>query len=241
MGNCAIYEEGITISRKFKNRNSEATQRLYSIIKKAIVLVQAGNDKERQDALSFMIKLYRPHIRKVATKVYRDLKGIVEYTDALQEAYALFLWLLDKYNADISAFSYYIGVMLPQHLNRWAEKELFHGSVNILVDMTEYTIVDPVLNSKSTVEAHFNSYVFTKEYERFIIERSQRQSRSKTVKIVCLSFFLGKSSCSQIAHDLGISYNAVYEIIGKIKDELREFLIKSAFATVDGAVGTDDG
>jgi DNA-directed RNA polymerase specialized sigma24 family protein len=226
----AIYQEGIGISRKFKSRNNEATERLYDIIKKAIILIQAGTPEEKRDALVFMTKLFKPHIRKVAKKVFRNLTGIVEYSDVLQEAYTMFLVLLERYNSNISAFSYYIGVMLPQHLNRWAEKELDQSSFSISTDMNDFSGADPALKDKNLVYDYLNSYVFTGEYEEFILNRAERQSRSKTGKIVCHRFFLGGSSCSEIARDLGISYHAVYEIIGRIKVELKEFLMTNAFA-----------
>lgn len=119
--------------------------------------------------------------------------------------------------------------MLPQHLSRWAEKELVQSSYNVITDMKEYAIADPALGDRDLVDAYLNSYVFTQEYENFIMDRADRQSRSNTGKVVCYRFFLGGSSCSEIAKDLGISYHAVYEIIGRIKEELKEFLMKSAF------------
>ena len=236
MENTAIYEEGISISRKYKSRQDATTERLYDIIKKAIILVQAGSNGEREEASAFLARLYRPHVRKVAKKVYRNLKGIVEYTDVLQEAYTLFLVLLEKYNSDISAFSYYIGKMLPAHLSRWAEKEIFQSSFNITTDMKEYAVADPTLGDRDLVDAYLNSYVFTQEYENFIMDRAEKHSRSNTGKVVCHRFFLGGSSCSVIAKDLGISYHAVYEIIGRIKDELKEFLMDNAFTDFE----TDD-
>ena len=226
----SIYVEGITLSRKFKNRNDESTEKLYSIIKKAIILIQAGTDAERDEATIFMLRLFRPHVRRVATKIYRSVKGIVEFEDVLQETYTLFLSLLNRYNSSISAFSYFIGVMLPQHMNRWAEKEITQGSLNVFTDMGEYVIVDPLLGSRDNVDTYLNLYVFNNEYEKFILERAERQSRSSTVKVVCNKFFLGGSSCSEIARSLGISYHAVYEIIGKIRDELKEHLLNSAFS-----------
>jgi len=224
------YHEGMSISRNFEHREEKETRKLYDIIKKAILIIQEDSPYEREKATYFIIELFEPYIRKISNKLYRNLHGAQDYCDILQETYTMFLTLLSKYNPKISAFSYYIGVMLPQHMNRWAEKEVLYNSVNTSVDMEEYSLADPLFSNANVVSDYLNAYVLTREYQEFIKLRAARQSRSGTVSQVCYRYFLGSDSCSEIARDLGISYHAVYEIIGKIKKELQQFFYASVFS-----------
>ena len=225
------YEEGITISRNYENRTTADTERLYAIIISAVTYAQDSEDARNVDALKFLVTLYEPHMRKVASKLYNSLRGVMDYYDIVQEIYTMFLTLLYKYDPKRAAFTYYIGVMLPQHMQRWAEKELLHASTNITVNMQDYTIPDIAYNDINSVDDRMTSYIITRDYMQFIQARSERQARSGTVKEVCDKHFLGKSTCSEIARDLNISYHAVYEIIGKIKNELRLFFHNNKFST----------
>jgi predicted DNA-binding protein YlxM (UPF0122 family) len=56
-----------------------------------------------------------------------------------------------------------------------------------------------------------------------------KKSRSDTNKTVCTDYFLGSKSCGEIAENLDISYQAVYEIIKKIKKELRDHLHENKY------------
>jgi len=224
------YDEGMCISRNFEKREDTETQKLYDIIAKVIAIYQRGEDPAREKALVYLTKLFEPLLRKTSTRVYNNLRNSHDYNDVLQETHTMFYSLLGRYNAKRSAFSYYISVMLPQHMNRWAERELLHNRVNIPVDTEEYSIIDPTFNSSDAVQDHLNAYVLTHEYQEFIKKRALRHSRSVTVSEVCNRYFLGSDTCSEIAQDLGISYHAVYEIIGKIKKEIQVFFQYSIFS-----------
>jgi len=230
MENQAYYEEGICISRNFEKREEKETRKLYDIIKRAIEIIQVGTVREQEKATYFITELFEPYIRKISNKLYRNLHGTQDYADVLQETYAMFLTLLRRYNPLVAAFSYYIGIMLPQHMNRWAEKEMVYSSINTPIDIEEYSLADPSFSDSDSVSDYLNAYVLTRDYQEFIRRRAERQSRSGTVSQVCYRYFLGSDSCSEIARDLGISYHAVYEIIGKIKKELQQFFYASAFS-----------
>ena len=225
-----LYAEGMSISRNFEHREEHETERLYSIIKRAVLLAIRGTEEENKRATIFLTNLFEPYIKKISSRIFHALGRSIEYSDVLQETYTMFLWLLKRYNPDISAFSYYIGVMLPQHMNRWAEKEMIFSNINISVDIKDHSVIDPLYSTSSSVESYLNAYVLAGDYKEFILKRAERQSRSGTVKEVCIKYFLGESTCSDIAKDLGISYHAVYEIIGKIKKELEEFFSRNRFS-----------
>jgi len=229
----ALFSRGISLSRNFEGRSSRDTEQLYEIIKIAVSLAQdTSKGVINKKAVDFLAKLFQPFIKKWSAKVYQNLKGIVDYSDVLQETYTLFFTLLKKYDSSVSQFSYYIKVMLPQHLVRWAEKEIIYSNINVSVNIGDYDIIDPNLNTSESVEDYLLAFVLTGEYMKFIMRRAERQSRSNTVKEVCYKFFLGKNSCSEIAKELGISYHAVYEIIGKIKNELVIFFYNSEFSGI---------
>lgn len=228
-----LFSEGMFISRNFEERSLTDTEKLYETIKVAVALAQDPSQGiKHKKAIDFLAKLFQPFIKKWSSKVYQNLKGIIDYADVLQETYALFFTLLAKYNPAVSQFSYYIKVMLPQHLNRWAEKEIVYNNINISVNLRDYDVIDPNLGTSELVEDYLIAFVLTSEYIDFITQRAERQSRSSTVKEVCHKYFLGKSTCSEIARELGISYHAVYEIIGKIKVELMVFFCDSAFSGI---------
>ena len=233
-----IYEEGISISRNFEKREKIDTQKLYDLIASTVVKYQLGNHKEREKALVFLTNAFAPLLKKTASRLYNNLKNTHDYFDILQETHTMFYSLLGRYNQSRSAFSYYIGVMLPQHMNRWAERELLHNRVNAPVNTEDYAIVDPSYNSAEAVHDHLNSIVLTHEYQDFIRQRALRHSRSKTVSEVCNRYFLGSDTCSEISKDLGISYHAVYEIIGKIKKEIQVFF---QFSTFSGYIVSSTG
>ena len=224
------YAEGMSISRNYEKREEKETEKLYDIIKSSIKCIQQGETEQREEAVTFLTSIFEPYIRKVSSKIYNNLRNSHEYSDVLQETYAMFLTLLKRYNPKIASFSYYIGAMLQQHMNRWAEKEMNSNSLNTPIDIKEWTLVDPLYANADSVDAQLNSYVLTQEYRIFIKRRSERHARSRTVKEVCDRYFLGCNTCSEIAKELGVSYHAVYEIIGKIKKELESFFQASAFS-----------
>ena len=226
-----IYKEGLLISRNFDKRGKTDTEKLYAIIQRAVsVVVEDTDKKEVEDALDFLVILYEPLIKKTAAKFYCALSRNSDFEDVLQEAYTIFIDLLRKYNSAEASFSYYIGLMLKQRMRRWAEKENNYNHTHIIANLSDPISPHPKFDSATSVEDYFNGCIFIQEYEEFITDRSFRQSRSKTVKEVCDRFFLGSASCSKIAQDLGISYHAVYEIIGKIKNELKDFMLNNPFS-----------
>ena len=76
----------------------------------------------------------------------------------------------------------------------------------------------------------FDFYILEKEYITFMEERAVKKSKSETTKIVCEKFFLGGINCTDISHEIGISYQAVYEIINRIKAEFKIFLQESQYS-----------
>lgn len=227
-----IYDEGISISRNFDKRSKEDTERLYKIIQHSVdVAQQEDSEEDKKNALNFLVVLYEPLIKKISSRIYCYLSSSVEFFDVLQESYATFISLLYKYDQNISSFSYYIGLMLNQRMSRWAEKESLYGKTNIVSSMSEQIHPHPLFNSSDAVDSYLNGYILIQDYIDFIVERSQKPSRSSTVREVCEKYFLGKKTCSQIANDLNISYHAVYEIIGKIKNELKIFFHDSIFSS----------
>lgn len=224
------FEAAIRLSRNFDARSPEDTKKLYKIIQDAVELAQKNDSKDSADALTFLVELYDPLIKKIVSRLFLGLGYFTEYVDILQEAYTIFIQLLYKYDSTVSSFSYYMGTMLSQRMNRWAEKEYAYSAANIVTDTKEYIVIDPTLHDSASVGNYLDSYVLLQEYVEFIEKRASRNSRSDTVKVVCYNYFLGSKTCSQIAKDLDISYHAVYEIIGKLKKELHSFFNSNKFS-----------
>jgi RNA polymerase sigma factor (sigma-70 family) len=228
--NKADYKEAIRLSRAFNNRSVEDTKKLYSTIQKAVHLAQKKEGVESENALSFLIEVYEPYIKKISGKYFTYVSNPLEYEDVLQEVYVIFLVLTYKYDKLISSFSYYINLMLPQYMNVWLQKITQTYSIPVDIKIIESTVSHPSLDTADKVYDYLNGTILEREYIHFIEERAKKNSRSNTVKEVCDKIFLGNTTCSELAQELGISYHAVYEIINKIKKELRFFFNSNRFS-----------
>ena len=119
--------------------------------------------------------------------------------------------------------------MLPQYMNVWIQKVNSTSITPVDIKVIESTLCHPAFDTADKVLNYFNGLIFEKEYTAFILKRSEKSSRSSTVKEVCHKIFLGNTTCSELANELGISYHAVYEIINKIKKELTLFFNENNF------------
>ena len=225
----AVYKEAIRLSRNFNSRSVEETKQLYSTIQDAVTLAQKKDGKESETAMSFLLEVYEPYVKKIAGRYFPYVETPMEFDDVFQEVCVIFLLLTYKYNKDISSFSYYINLMLPQYMNVWIQKINSTTIVPVDIKVIESTLCHPAFDTAEKVFDYFNGLIFEKEYTLFIQKRSEKSSRSSTVKEVCNKIFLGNTTCSELAEELGISYHAVYEIINKIKKELMQFFNENNF------------
>lgn len=225
----AVYKEAIRLSRSFNSRSTEETKKLYGTIQRAVAVAQKKNGKESELAMNFLLEVYEPYIKKIAGRYFPYVESPMEFDDVFQEVCVIFLLLTYKYNKDISSFSYYINLMLPQYMNVWIQKVNSTSIVPVDIKVIESTLCHPAFDTEEKVFDYFNGLIFEKEYTTFIQRRSEKSSRSSTVKEVCNRIFLGNTTCSELADELDISYHAVYEIINKIKKELMFFFNENSF------------
>jgi DNA-directed RNA polymerase specialized sigma subunit len=225
----AVYTEAVRLSRSFNSRSVEETKKLYGTIQKAVTIAQQKNGDESEFAMSFLLEVYEPYIKKIAGRYFPYVENPMEFDDVFQEVCVIFLLLTYKYNKDISSFSYYINLMLPQYMNVWIQKINTTTIIPVDIKVIESTLSHPAFDSKEKVFDYYNGLIIEKEYTTFIQKRSEKSSRSSTVKEVCHKIFLGNTTCSELATELGISYHAVYEIINKIKKELMYFFNENNF------------
>ena len=225
----AAYAKAICLSRNFNNRSIEETKKLYGTIQEAVTIAQKKEGEDSELAISFLLKVYEPYVKKIAGRYFPYVENPLEFDDVFQEVCVIFLLLTYKYNKDIASFSYYINLMLPQYMNVWIQKIKSTTMIPVDLKIIESTICHPAFDSEEKVFDYFNGLIFEKEYTAFIQKRSKKSSRSSTVKEVCNKIFLGNTTCSELATELGISYHAVYEIINKIKKELMFFFNENSF------------
>lgn len=222
------FKIGLELSKNFKERTETETELLNEIILSAIQLVHT-DDKHKDIAINFLVTIYEPLIKKSASKVYSKFKSILEYEDVLQECYLLFLKLVNKFKNNEAPFSWYINYFLPQTLYVWGRsvRKNQHVQMDFNSDLP-YEHAFSNYNRDSMEE--FDFYILEKEYIAFMQERATKKSKSDTTRIVCEKFFLGGANCTEISHDIGISYQAVYEIINRIKAEFKVFLQESKYS-----------
>jgi RNA polymerase sigma factor (sigma-70 family) len=225
-----MFEKGVRLSKSFNTRTQDETYELYDLIKDAVLCAQNPQNMDSDKALQFVVQAFDPLIRKVASRIYLHVKDFEEFEDTLQEAYVTFINLVYGYDPNIATFPYYIRNMLPRQVKAWSQKTRKRTSTPVDVVIVDNALVDPAYDNKDSVYERYNSMIFQKEYEDFILERAEKKAKSDTVKEVCYNYFLGAKSCSTIAMDLGISYHAVYEVLQRVKRELQDFMQDSCFA-----------
>lgn len=228
-----IFTKGLSLSKNYKKRNHEETHELYRIIDKAVVAAQDKTHRESQKAMQFLIDLYTPFISSVSFNLYKKLSGTVEFLDVKQEVCYNFIFLVDKYNHEKSEFSYYIQKMLPRYMVKWANKEMIYNSKMSPFTTNTNLIYDTVLNSNEAVENFLMSFIIHNEYITFMNASSLEKSKSRTNEEICLNYFLGSDTISDIAERLHISYHAVYQKISSKKEELRKFFRTNPFCGLD--------
>jgi RNA polymerase sigma factor (sigma-70 family) len=226
------YLGAIKSSRNFNNRSKEETRKLLNLIQKAAGLAvrEKGETRESREAIEFLAKVFEPYIKKIAGKCFSFVKNRMDFDDILQETNAMFLKLLYRYDKSIASFSYYTSHMLKAHMSEWVSQSSSDEWIPVDVKTLETTLTHPDLDESDKVYDSFNIKILEKEYIQYIMARSEKASRSTTVKEVCLKVFLGSTTCSDLSKELGISYHAVYEVINKIKKELRYFFHASPFS-----------
>lgn len=223
------FEQGLNLSRNFKQRTKQETTHLYSLIQWAVLEAQDPQSKNSEASLAFITSVFEPLIRKVATRIYPQIYKHEEFNDILQETYVTFLQLVYAYDPVISSFPYYVSKMLPQQVKAWSNRVSKRTASPIDITILENYLTDPLLEDKSKSSSRYESYVLMQEYEEFILLRAQKKAKSDTVKQVCYDYFLGGKTCSEIAEERNISYHAVYEVIKRIERELRKFLQDHAY------------
>lgn len=227
------FKKGLEISRNFQNRTDEETTLLHGIVLAAVELVQTKEDKHYDIGLEFLIAAYEPLIKRLSSNIYNKFKPSIDFDDIIQEAYLFFIKLVKKYNKEETVFSWYINYFLSHLLYEWAKKTVKHSHY-----VLDFTQIYEKMNDTYVEDTYSDVFLIEKEIENFINLRLQKRSRSETSRVVCEDYFLGSKSCSAIATDLNISYQAVYEIIRKIKKELKDFLHDNKFT---GFIKTSTG
>lgn len=225
----AEYADAVVLSRNFNNRSIVETKKLYQTIQNAVSSAQTQGDAIEEDT-EFLTKIYEPYIKKITGKFFSYVDSRVEFEDALQETYAIFLMLVYKYDKSVSSFSYYINLMLPKHVYVWVQKINAQKYVAVDISTVEDSLYYLEMDDSDKMYSYFNSKILEKEYIAFIKNRATKSNRSNTVREVCTNIFLGDTTCSDLAGQLNISYHAVYEIVNKIKKELRFFFNDSRFS-----------
>ena len=224
-----LFTKGLQISKNHKKRSKKETEELYIIIRKAAELAQNKNRKESDKALKFLLDLYTPFISSISYNIYRKVQDTIEFEDVKQEVCYNFVILVNKYNKEKSEFSYYINNMLPQYMIKWINKEMAYNASVSHYPMNGGVTSDKMLDSAIIDENFLTNHILHNEYEAFILEKSKDKSKSRTNEEVCIKYFLGSETISDIADSLNISYHAVYQKVNIIKEELKEFFHHNAY------------
>ena len=218
------------------NRTILERERMFFYIQQLTREAVSDDEKLSRRSIEYLTWVCNPKIKKVAGYVYKQSAAFLEYEDVLQETYLNFLSLIRKYDESRSSFLYFISYNLPAYMSIWKQKmrpdKVVGGKTFMEVALdseTQEAILCPTFDLSESDDV-FIGIMFQKAYIEFIQERSERPSRSGTLKTVCEDFFLGHKTCTEIAKECNISYHAVYDIIQKIKVELLEHIKNCAYS-----------
>lgn len=232
----------LELSRNYRNRTAEESAYLYSYINLLVRDSKGGDDKLAKDALNELIILFKPKIYDTTRKYFKYVKDYMEIDDFMQESYAIFIALVIKHDPSISSFLYYVKEMYPKYVWSWVEKTCRdHKKVT---DLGDLDVPHPDYDTDDKVFSRLMANSYEKEYVDFINAIAEKETKTPTLKAVCNRYFLGTSTCRELASDLGISYHAVYDYITKIKRELNYHLKNSPhfdfFFASDGEIISKD-
>jgi DNA-directed RNA polymerase specialized sigma24 family protein len=172
-------DRGISLSRNFKTRSKEQTSELYILIQNAVLEAQDPQNELADNSLQFIVLVFEPLIKKIATKIYPQVSKHEEFEDILQETYVTFLGLLYAYNPLIASFPYYINKMLPQQVKAWGQKVKKKWSPPVDIVTVDNLLIDPFSNNRDKSYDRYHSYILIQEYETFILERAKKPAKSR--------------------------------------------------------------
>ena len=210
------------LSKNYKSRSAEESQCLYSYIQSLLDDVNGKDKALVSDAINDLIILFTPLILKFSSYYYTKVKDQYEYDDVLQEGYCIFIACIYNYNKELSVFPHYIKDNYPRCFNTWV-RNVWKQS-DPISDAPFTDMAHPHLDDDDKVFSNFLADLYDREFREFITQLSNKYSKTDTHKIVCEEYFLGFSTCLEIATKLNISYHAVYDCIRKIKRDLNYYI-----------------
>ena len=217
------YTKGLKLSKSNKRRTSKETEELYVIINKAAILAKDRNHPYYKQSVEFLLKAFSPLISNLAYKVHKKVSDIEEYDDVKQEVSYYFVILIENFDNTKSQFAYYISKVLYQYMSKWVKKENQYLHAMTPLTIKEIYIADPKWDNNDSVMQYLNNSILNKDYIEFMEKKALEKSKSTTNYEICTNYFLGDASCSDIAKKLNISYHAVYQKIGDIKEDIADF------------------
>ena len=227
------YIKGLKLSKSNKRRTSKETEELYQIINKAAVTAKNREHPHYKQSVEFLLKAFSPLISNIAYITYKKVADIEEYEDVKQEVSYYFVVLIENFDATKSQFAYYISKVLYQYMSKWLKKENQYLHAMTPLTIKDMYISDPKWDNYDSVVQYLNNTILNKDYIEFIEKKALEKSKSKTNYEICMNYFLGNESCSDIAKKLNISYHAVYQKIGDIKEDIAKFFETSAYSYVE--------
>ena len=238
----AEIDKIIELSRSYKTRTQEESNYLYSYISFLVRDAKSTDDKLAKEALTELILLFKPKIYDTTRQYFKYVKDYMEIEDFMQESHAIFIALVIKYDPTIASFLYYVKEMYPRYVWSWVEKTF--RDHRHLTELGDLDVPHPDYDTDDKVFSRLMANTYEQEFIDFIENIAKKETKTPTLRAVCTKYFLGTTTCRDLAAELGISYHAVYDYISKIKRELNYHLKHSAnfdfFYSPDGFVVTKD-
>lgn len=214
---------------RLKKRDEEQDKLLRNNIDELVKL------KKYKFAKETLCLLFFPLILKLSTNMYfkycKNYYPKIVLSDIFQEAYVIFLKMIDKYDFERSKFFYYTNIMLRKYLYVYVRKiinKISKESVRMVGNsqafdrhcMTEHKFVLNIL-----ADIVYRDFV-----ELMETIKSTKSRAPKTINTICDEIFFGPKDTAQVARELGISYHAVYEIEKRIQKKIADMINNNKYA-----------
>ena len=199
-----------------RTENEDAT--LHSNINLCAQRAQRGSYNSKKT----LVIVFYPIIIKTSTRYYDKYFRNTQYFsrmaphEVVQESYMCFEECIKQYKPGLAGFTYYISITFKLRVARKLNKIRYElGLCQLFSSIADSQTIDRLYYKNDTIINQIIGKLLLEDIKA-VMEKVKRRARTKTAETVCdLHYFKGKT-CAEIAEQLGISYNAIDEVIDRI-------------------------
>lgn len=205
--------------------------RLFNYVQKQALDFKNGSP----NSLLVLFHLYYRYIIKTAWELYKKYGYSYcpryLFSDVRQDAFLLFVTLIENYDETRSKFAYYIKYVFRKKMYRIMMKQLRYlqqTSVRITGENTIDNMHGGHGNRDTFMEMIIQQNIVN-ELQKLLNE-IKTKSKSETVKKVCDNVIEGQFSIPELAETCNVSYHAVYQVFENIQITIANYINHSKYS-----------